>query len=86
MQQQAPPQNRKTFKEQMNQRAEEMFLNPDANQEDESLYQLDKISLDSSRFKSRNSLERFDERQQVERGGSEKIEQRSTNARSAIKT
>lgn len=69
MRQQVPPMNRQTLKDRLNQQAEEMFLNPDLSDpsQDDPLFQLDKISLDSSRSKSRNSLERFDERQQAER-------------------
>jgi hypothetical protein len=70
IQRQTPPQTRQSLKDSMNQRAEEMFLNPelyDAEREDEALFQLDRISLDPSRAKSKNSLERFDERQRSER-------------------
>lgn len=69
-QRQTPPQIRQSLKDSMNQRAEEMFLNPelyDAEREDEAMFQLDRISLDPSRAKSKNSLERFDERQRSER-------------------
>jgi hypothetical protein len=65
-----PPQTRQSLKDNLNQRAEEMFLNPeryDAEKEDEALFQLDRLSLDPSRAKSRNSLEQFDERQRNER-------------------
>jgi len=63
---QAQPLNRKTLKESLNQRAEDMFLNPelyDAEKEDEALFQLDKLSLDPNRKKPKNSFEQFDEQQ-----------------------
>ena len=70
IQQQPQPLNRKTIKDSLNERAEDMFLNPelyDADKEDEAIFQLDKLSLDPSRKRPRNSFERFDEQQQRER-------------------
>lgn len=70
IQQQPQPLNRKSLKDSLNQRAEDMFLNPElyeAEKEDEAMFQLDRISLDPSRAKPKNSLERFDERQRNDR-------------------
>lgn len=63
LQQQARPQTRQNLKDDLNQRAEEMFLNPslyDAAKEDEAIFQLDKNT-------KKNSLERFNDQQNLER-------------------
>lgn len=63
LQQQAKPQSRQTLKDDLNQRAEEMFLNPslyDAAKEDEAIFQLDKKS-------KKNPLEHFNDHQNLER-------------------
>lgn len=63
LQQQAKPQSRQNLKDDLNQRAEDMFLNPslyDAAKEDEAIFQLDKKT-------NKNSLERFNDQQNLER-------------------
>ena len=62
-QRQTPPQTRQSFKDSMNHRAEDMFLNPelyDASKEDEAIFQLDKKT-------SKDSLEYFSNQQDKER-------------------
>lgn len=62
--------NRKPLKDQLNRRAEEMFLNPEQFEGDEgndAFFQLSKDSLDPYQKKPKNSLERYNDRQERDR-------------------
>lgn len=62
--------NQKTLKESLNERAEQMFLNPEqfeGENSDEAFFQLSKDSLDPYQKKPKNSLERYNDRQERDR-------------------
>jgi hypothetical protein len=62
--------NRKPLKDQLNKRAEAMFLNPElfeGDEGDDAFFQLSKDSLDPYQKKPKNSLERYNVRQERDR-------------------
>lgn len=62
--------NRKTRKASLNERAEQMFLNPElyeGDKGDEAFFQLNKDSIDPYKKKPTNSLERYNDRQERDR-------------------
>lgn len=62
--------NKKSVKDSLNERAEQMFLDPDSakgDQGEEAFFQLSKDSLDPYKKKPKNSLERYSDRQERDR-------------------